>query len=146
MQFLKRIFDLSLLKFLLIGFMNTLISLGITFALYDWAGLGYWGATAVAYVVTSVLAFVLNRRFTFQSEELLWKSALKFAAVIGICYVVAYSLAKPLVIWAGLRWAPQLGTEAVEKIALLVGQVLFTTMNYLGQKFFAFKKQGVSAT
>ncbi|MDD4796899.1 MAG: GtrA family protein [Eubacteriales bacterium] len=142
MQFLKRIFDVSLLKFLLIGLMNTLLSLGITFALYDWAGLGYWGATATAYVATSVLAFVLNRRFTFRSRETLWKSAVKFAVVIGVCYVIAYSLAKPLAIAAGQRWMPGLAQDMVEKVALLVGQVLFTSMNYLGQKFFAFRKQG----
>jgi len=140
MQLFKKIFDASLLKFLLVGAANTLLSLGITFVLYQWLHFGYWGSTAVAYVITSVTAFVLNRRFTFNSSEVWWKSAIKFALVIGVCYVVAYSLAKPLVLWAGGKWLPSLGAPALEKLALLAGQCIFTGCNYFGQKFFAFKR------
>ncbi|MDD3243464.1 MAG: GtrA family protein [Eubacteriales bacterium] len=146
MSFLKKIFDASLLKFLLVGAANTLLSLGITFALYQWLHFGYWGSTAVAYVVTSITAFIFNRKFTFRSEESVWKSAVKFALVIGVCYVFAYSLAKPLVLWAGAKWFSQMGQSTIEKIALLVGQCIFTGCNYFGQKFFAFKKQGKKPT
>ena len=55
---------------------------------------------------------------------------------ITVCYLIAYGVAKPLV-------AHVLSGQTVtiqENGAMLVGMVLFVILNYLGQRFFAFKK------
>ena len=60
----------------------------------------------------------------------------KFIINITICYLVAYGIAKPLV-------ARVLSSQKVtvqENGAMLVGMILFVILNYLGQRFFAFKK------
>ena len=49
----------------------------------------------------------------------------------------AYSLALPLT-RAALE-SLQLSKPVVENVAMLVGTVLFMVINYLGQKFYAFK-------
>jgi putative flippase GtrA len=62
----------------------------------------------------------------------------KFALNIIVCYLIAYSLALPLT-----RHALQslhFSKEVVENIAMLVGTVLFMVINYIGQKFYAFRK------
>ena len=132
---MKRLFDASLLKFLLVGVGNTLLSTVLMFAL---EGLGYWPSTAIAYVAGAVLSFFLNRRFTFHSEETLGRSAVKFALNVAVCYVLGYGLARGLM---GILapWSP-LSPLWWERLSKLVGMGLYTVLNYFGQRFFAFRK------
>ncbi len=137
---LKKLFDKSLLYFLLIGVGNTLLSMGIMFLLYK-VGFGYWGSSAVAFTVTSILSFLLNKKLSFQYEGHVWAAALRFALVIAVCYLLAYSVAQPATGWLLQKF---LGTaveaKTIDKVALLTGQVIFTGLNYFGQRFFAFRK------
>ena len=132
---MKRLFDASMLKFLLVGVGNTLLSTVLMFAL---EGLGYWPSTAIAYVAGAVLSFFLNRRFTFHSEETLGRSAVKFALNVAVCYVLGYGLARGLM---GILapWSP-LSPLWWERLSKLVGKGLYIVLNYFGQRFFAFRK------
>ena len=132
---MKRLFDVSMLKFLLVGVGNTLLSTVLMFAL---EGLGYWPSTAIAYVAGAVLSFFLNRRFTFHSEETLGRSAVKFALNVAVCYVLGYGLARGLM---GILapWSP-LSPLWWERLSKLVGMGLYTVLNYFGQRFCAFRK------
>lgn len=130
-------FDVKLIKFLLVGGLNTVFSAAVMFLLYNLAHFGYWGSTAVSYVLGSILSYVLNKKFTFDNHEPVWKTALKFTLNVAVCYVIAYSLAKPLVIW-GLS-AMALPQTVVDQVSMLAGMVLFTLINYVGQRFFAFR-------
>ncbi|MBR2489258.1 MAG: GtrA family protein [Clostridia bacterium] len=130
-----KIFDKSILRFLLVGVGNTLLSAVLMFLL---EGLGYWISTAVAYIAGAVMSFFLNRYFTFKSEEKLMNSALKFALNVVLCYVIAYSLAQPLVSLVLSKTAVSLVWQ--ERIAKVFGMGLYTVINYFGQRFFAFKR------
>ena len=136
---MAKFFDKKLLKFILVGIANTLFSAAIMFLLYNLAHFGYWGSSAVSYVLGSILSFFLNKNFTFQNKDSFWKTALRFTINVAVCYVIAYSLAKPLVIWAleGLA----LSQDLVEQISMLFGMCLFTALNYVGQRFFAFQEK-----
>ena len=94
----NKLLDASIPKFLLVGVGNTQLSAVIMFAL---EGLGYWPSTAIAYVAGAVMSFFLNRKFTFQSEAEMGKSALRFALNVAVCYILAYAIAQPL---AGCFW------------------------------------------
>jgi putative flippase GtrA len=63
----------------------------------------------------------------------------KFALNIVVCYLIAYSLALPLTRYA--LESMHFSKTIVENIAMLVGTGLFMLINYVGQKFYAFKKQ-----
>ena len=126
--------DTSVLKFLLVGVGNTLLSAVLMFAL---EGLGYWPSTAIAYVAGAVMSFFLNRHFTFHSQETFARSAVKFALNVAVCYLLAYSLAQPAAGWVLGRTAlSQVWRERLTKIA---GMGLYTVLNYFGQRFFAFQ-------
>ena len=133
---MKKLFEVSMLKFLLVGVGNTLLSMVLMFAL---EGLGYWPSTAIAYVAGAVMSFFLNRGFTFHSNEVLWRSAVKFAVNVVVCYVVGYGLARTIM------GAPPTLTAlpAVwwERLSKLVGMGLYTVLNYFGQRFFAFRRR-----
>ena len=134
----ERFFDFKLLKFILVGIGNTLIGTGITYALYELAHFGYWGSSAWGYIIGSVFSFFCNKNFTFKNRDTLWKTALKFAVNVAVCYLLAYGLAKPAVLWilSGSGWSEVM----IERIAIAVGVVLFTGFNYIGQRYFAFRQ------
>ena len=132
---MKKLIDPSMWKFLLVGVANTLLSMVLMFLL---EGLGYWPSTAIAYVAGAVLSFFLNRSFTFKSNAAFWPSVLRFVINVAVCYLIAYSIAQPVVTWA-------LSSTAVsavwqERIAKVCGMGLYTVLNYFGQRFFAFRK------
>ena len=118
MKRLRALFDARLWKFLLVGVINTLVGTAIMFGLYNIAGCSYWVASAANYVLTSILSFFLNKYFTFRSRDL-----------------IAYGAAKPLC----LRLLANASVSTRDNVALLAGMVFFTGLNYLGQRFFAFR-------
>jgi putative flippase GtrA len=132
----NQFFDRKLLRFILVGVLNTAFSAAVMFLLYNLWHLGYWGSSAVSYILGSILSFVLNKHYTFENRDAVWKTGLKFALNVAVCYLLAYSTAKPAVFWALGRSG--LAQNTVEQLSMLAGMVLFTLLNYVGQRFFAF--------
>lgn len=137
MKKLLRLLDVKLLKFLLVGVVNTLVGSAIMFGLYNLAGWGYWISSAMNIILTSVLSFFLNKYFTFQSRGRSLGQVVRFAVNILLCYLVAYGVAQPLCRLA-LAGA---GETLRDNVSMLLGMVLFTGLNYLGQRLFAFREQ-----
>lgn len=136
-QRLRGIVDAKLLKFLLVGVINTLVGVSIELFLYNVLHCGVWFSSATNYVLTSILSFFLNKHFTFRNKENSWRQVLRFAANIAVCYLLAHGIAVPLMEWL-LRGA----NEAMRgNVTLLTGMCLFTGLNYLGQRFFAFAEK-----
>lgn len=136
---MSKLIDASIPKFLLVGVGNTLLSMVIMFLLRDLAGFSYWGSTAPAYLLGAVMSFFLNRSFTFRSQEVIWKAALKFAMNVVVCYLIGNSLARPAA--QALLSGTTLSADWVERSSMLLGMVLYTGLNYLGQRFFAFRSR-----
>lgn len=130
----------ELFSFIVIGVSNTLISAVGMFLLYNLAGFGYWGSSAFMYFTTSIYSFFMNRRFTFRNQDNILVAGVRFFINIGVCYLIAYGLA-PVVLGVLLNLVRLEITLALEEqIAMLVGMVLFTGLNYIGQKLFVFRK------
>jgi putative flippase GtrA len=136
---MKKFVDIKILKFLLVGVLNTLLSAIIMSLLYNVFKFGYWGASSIAYIIGGVVSFILNKRFTFKNHDSVITTGVKFAFNIIICYLVAYSLAKPIII--AMLHKTAFNDNIVDNVALLFGMVLFTTINYFGQRYFAFKEK-----
>ena len=136
----NRFFDRSMLIFLLIGLGNTLLSQGVMQGLYA-LGAGYWWSSAIAFALTALLSYALNKRFSFRNTDSVGSTLWRFALVVAACYLLAYSLARPLTASLLRRFLPAAEESLVEKLAMLTGQVLYTGLNYLGQRFFAFRQR-----
>lgn len=128
--------DGTMLRFLMVGVINTLVGCGTMFLLYNWAHCSYWLSSAANYVVGGIVSFFLNKYFTFRKKEWSWSQVVKFAINVAVCWLLAYGLAKPLV----LRILEGQSLWLQENVAMLVGMCLYTALNYLGQRFFAFRK------
>ncbi len=134
---MKKLFDATLLRFLLVGVINTLVGSGTMFLLYNLAHWSYWASSAANYVVGGIVSFFLNKYFTFRSTAWSWKEGGRFVLTVAICYLLAYGAAKPVVhaLLAGQS------TVFRDNAAMLTGMCLYTGLNYLGQRFFAFRKK-----
>ena len=134
---IKKFLDITFLKIVLVGVINTIVGTAVMFLCYNAFHCSYWFSSAMNYVIGSIVSYFLNKYFTFQNKERSWKIVAKFIINITICYLAAYGLAKPLV-------AHVLSGQTVniqENGGMLVGMVLFVILNYLGQRFFTFKKR-----
>ena len=134
MKRLRSLFDIRFWKFLLVGIVNTIVGMAIMFGLYNLAGMGYWFSSAANYVVGSIVSFFLNKYFTFQNRRWSWNQVGKFIVSVVACYLIAYGAAKPLTIAILAGQDPRIQ----ENLAMLAGMCLYTGLNYLGQRFFAF--------
>lgn len=137
MNLLKKYLDITTLKFLLVGIVNTIVGTGLMFLLYNVFSVSYWISSASNYIVGSIVSFFLNKYFTFQNKEKSWKQVLVFALNITCCYLLAYGAAKPAVgyVLAGT------GEKVQGNVSMLVGMGLFLVLNYLGQRLIVFRKK-----
>ena len=106
------------------------------FLLYNLAHWSYWLSSAANYVLGGIVSFFLNKYFTFRKRDWSWGQVARFAVNVAVCWLLAYGLARPLVFQA------LTGREIwlQENAAMAVGMCLYTGLNYLGQRFFAFRK------
>ena len=121
----KKLFDKTMIKFLIVGVINTLVGNGVMFLLYNLCSAGYTLSTIANYVVGSIVSYFLNKYYTFNKKQKSVKEVLRFIINIVVCYAVAYGLAKPLVYTLLSAATPS-----------------FIVLNYFGQRFFAFKADG----
>ena len=128
--------DDKFLRFLIVGVINTLVGTAIMFGLYNLAGASYWVSSAANYILTSILSFFLNKYFTFRNRGFSFQQVLRFALNIAVCYLLAYGIAKPIV----MHLLAGQAKNVQENAAMLAGMCLFTGFNYLGQRFFAFRE------
>ena len=135
----SQLIDKSFVTFLVVGVVNTLFGTAIMLVLYNVFGCSYWVSSFCDYLFGSILSYFLNKHFTFHYQGTDWRSIVKFALNIVVCYLIAYSLALPLTRQVLQHW--ELSTPVVENVAMLVGTGLFMVINYIGQKFFAFKRK-----
>jgi putative flippase GtrA len=129
------IVDKTLLKFIIVGIINTAVGSGLMFILYNLFDIDYWPASAANYIVGSIVSFFLNKYFTFVVREWTLFMVIAFIVTIAVSYFSAYGLAKPAMNYL-LRHSP---LKIRENAALLTGICLFTGINYIGQRLVVFK-------
>jgi len=130
-------FDEKLIKFILVGIINTLIGSLIMFTLYNVVHVNYWLSSACNYIFTSILSFFLNRYFTFAVKNWTLYMIGAFIVNIALCYLIAYGIARPVMNHVLVK-SPQ---RIRENFAMFTGMCIFTGLNYVGQRFMVFRKQ-----
>ena len=129
--------DKTFMKFVMVGVVNTIVGTTIMFVFYNVFHLNYWISSASNYFFGSICSYFLNKHFTFQYHEKGWSSLLRFTINILTCYLLAYGIAKPLMQWI----LSDFNKTIQENVSMALGMCLFVVFNYLGQRFFAFKKK-----
>lgn len=132
---MKRLFDKTFLKFIFAGVINTAVGAAVMFSCYNLLKCSYWFSSAANYVVGSIVSYFLNKYYTFNVKKRSWKYIAKFVANISVCYLVAYGIAKPL----AMHLLEGMTVKVQENAAMLFGMCIFVILNYIGQRYFAFR-------
>ena len=126
------------MRFLMVGGINTLVGYGL-FLLFDWLlgrYIGYLGSLYCSYLLATVFAFVLHRRFTFRATKSgrVMIDFLRFQSVYIVTLIVN-TIALPLLVQiAGLH--PFVAQACVVVVA--------TIISYLGHRHFSFRRPRVT--
>ena len=98
-------FILKLSKFLIIGFLGTIINVGILFLLTDYIGFYYIFSEIIAFCISLAHNFMANKVFTFK-EKLKQEVFMKFSLylsinliTLGINLMILYLLVEYFQIW-----------------------------------------------
>lgn len=132
----KMYLDKTFFKFIIVGVINTLVGSAIMFGCYNILNLSYWVSSVANYFFASILSYFLNKYYTFESKEKSFKSVVKFAVNIAVCYVFSYVIAREFInfVLSGLS------EKFRDNIAMLIGMGLFVITNYFGQRLLVFEK------
>lgn len=127
----------ELVKFLIIGILNTIIGVSIMFIVYNLMGLNYWISTSLNYIVAGTFSFFANKKFTFKSEGKTLQKIIFFILTLIICYFVAFNLSKKMIAFININ-----DIKLKENISMVVGMVIYTVLNFILQKQIVFRKEG----
>ncbi|WP_068696655.1 GtrA family protein [Paenibacillus yonginensis] len=135
---LGELFQNGLIRFIIVGVVNTVIGLTVTFLCLNAFELNYWASTIIGNAVGAVNSYFMNKSFTFKSKASVGSTVWKFMLITAVCYFAAYWLAGQAVD-IGLDWIlPEASSRFKDNVAALVGSGLYTLMNYFGQKKLTF--------
>ena len=133
----KKIFDLTFWKFILVGIANTLFGTAIMFLFYNLLHFNYWISSASNYIFGSILSYFLNKYFTFKNKSKDKSVIFKFIVNILLCYLIAYGAARPAIRFLLAEY----GQKLQDNVAMFAGMCVFVALNYIGQRFLAFKEK-----
>lgn len=119
----------QVIKFGLVGVANTGFTFALIFLLEKVLGLNYLIVNPIAYLLPTISSFYLNKKWTFKSEGQVKKEGVLFFAVIGFAWLIQYGFLYVLV--------EKLAVDPI--IGQVIGMVVFTGINFLGQKFVTFR-------
>lgn len=124
----KKIFGNSLTKFVIVGGCSTAIDFTIYMLLS--LSLSITLAKGIAMCISSIFSYIANKRFTFDNKEktdagYIFRFYIVFAANFGTNLGVNYLIFQ---------------NSGYKLFAYVLATVCGMTVNYLGQKFFVFKK------
>ncbi|WP_186578988.1 GtrA family protein [Aquibacillus kalidii] len=125
-------------RFIVVGIINTIIGISTMYLLYH-LGISYWIATCTGNVVGAIVSYFLNRSFTFQSTKPINQTIALFLVVIATCYIIAYTISYHVTIQF-VQIIELTASIPAEDIAILFGAVLYTILNYFGQKQLVFNR------
>ena len=133
-------FIMEVIHFGMVGVLNTLLGWVIMAVLYNLIHMNYWLSSGISYFIGSVFSYHANGKLTFKVENkdkwLPWR----FALNIIVCYLIAFSVAQPLVTYLLSMRQETYSQALLDNIAMICGMCFFIVMNFFGQKLLVFRK------
>jgi putative flippase GtrA len=118
-----------LLRYLAVGVLNTCVGLGVIYAAMYFAHLGNVAANLIGYIVGAAFSFFVNKYWTFSNRNAAGPQFVRFVLVLSVAYLVNLAAVTTLVN----------GFEVNPYIAQALGTAPYTTVGYLGSRYFAFR-------
>lgn len=125
----------QLVRFVITGGVSALVDFGLLVVLMNLAGLAHTPAKALSFVAGTTTAYLINRRWTFQSDG----SRRKFAAVMllyALTFVLQVGLFAVLYPWI----LASAGSQTVAQVVgFVIAQGVATAVNFVVQRGLIFR-------
>ncbi len=136
---------IQLLKYGVIGVINTLITLVSFYLLNTKLGVPYGIANIIAYVLGMVNSFLWNRNWVFKTKQNFLREALLFGCGFALCWLLQGGVS--LLLLEGFGWKnlpcdiiPFIPMEkAGQNIVMLISMVVYTLANYIYNRTITFR-------
>jgi putative flippase GtrA len=125
----------SLLRYLLVGCVNTAVGLGLIYLCMYALGMRNAPANLLGYAVGVLVSFLLNKTWTFAHQGRYLPALGRFLVVL----LVAYGANLLTVLLLADRW------EFNRYLAQAAGVIPYTLIGYLGSRWFAFRSATAAA-
>ena len=131
----------QLIRYAMVGVMNTLLTLVVIFVLKSLFGVNLWVSNACGYVAGFINSFVWNKLWVFKSHKHFLRESFMFALGFLLCYALQFA-----VTWVLTSCTP-LGswefciigmTFSGYGVATLLGMVIYTLANFIYNRFVTF--------
>ena len=136
---------IQLLKYGVIGVMNTLITLVSFYLLNTIAGMPYWPANVISYILGVTNSFLWNRSWVFKTSKGFKREAVLFGIGFLLCLSLQLFVSWFLLEVVGLKdmgeisWLPMKHTG--QNIVMVTAMVFYTISNYIYNRFITFKEK-----
>jgi putative flippase GtrA len=124
----QKLFDWSIIKFLIVGVLNTLSGLSVIYFLKFFLNCNDITANALGYSCGLILGFYLNSQWSFSFKGNFKHAALRFIFVVAVAYT-----ANIVIVLFGISLF-----EINSYFSQLLGIFPYTILTYLGMRLFVF--------
>lgn len=121
----------QMIKFGLVGVINTVITLSTVFLLLHLLGITYITANVIGYILGFINSYIMNRKLTFHSTGSVKSEASRFVITFIISYHIQLCVLIFLIRVVSLQKDP----------AQLISMGVFTVVNFIGNKIFTFDER-----
>ena len=136
---------IQLLKYGVIGVMNTLITLVSFYLLNTRLGVPYGPSNIIGYVLGVINSFLWNRNWVFKTGVNVRREALLFGCGFLLCWMLQGVVSWVLLEGVGLKSLPNDTIpffpmeKAGQNIVMVISMVVYTVANYAYNRFVTFK-------
>jgi len=116
------------IRFAIVGSVGTLVQYSILALMVEVGHAPPLAGSSVGFIVAVIVAYFLNRRFTFGGVQRLGASFAKFVSVYAVGFALNGAIMQSLMHWGWQYLAAQAGAIAIVLV-----------WNFLGSRFFAFR-------
>jgi glycosyltransferase involved in cell wall biosynthesis/putative flippase GtrA len=122
---------MTLIRYLLVGVLNTLVGLGAIYLAMYFLQMDIASSNAFGYAIGIMVSFALNKKWTFDNQDHIVYSFLRYLLVLAVAY--GANLATVLFADSHFDLNPYLSQA--------LGIVPYTTIGFLGSRYFAFRER-----
>ena len=135
---------IQLLKYGVIGVMNTLITLVSFYLLNTKLGVPYGPSNIIGYVLGVINSFIWNRNWVFKTGVNVRREALLFGCGFVLCWMLQGVVSWVLLEGVGMKALPNDAIpffpmeKAGQNIVMIISMVVYTIANYAYNRFVTF--------
>jgi len=122
---------MTLIRYLLVGVVNTLVGLGTIYLAMYFLQMGVASSNAFGYAIGIMVSFALNKKWTFKSQDHPVYSFLRYLLVLLVAYVANLET----VLFANSHF------DLNAYLSQALGIIPYTAIGFLGSRYFAFHKR-----